>query len=847
MHTRHATHPTLQELAAFALRKLSQAEAALIASHLAACTACAQFVEQTPADSFLSLLNQAKLEASGRSSLPSGRPLGQLPPAIAAVPEVPAELANHPKFQVLRRLGQGGMGTVYHAKHKVMDRDVALKVINPDLLDHPDALPRFFAEVKAAAKLDHPSIVRAYDAEAAGSLQLFVMEYVEGRSLARVLELKGAVPVAHTCHFIRQAALGLQHAHEKGMVHRDIKPANLMLTRTGQVKILDFGLARLASEQDKGTGLTRANTFMGTPEYVAPEQATDARSADIRADLYSLGCTMYCLLVGRPPFEADTAMKMVLAHLDKEAQPVHELRSEVPAALSAVVTRLLAKDPSQRYQKPIEVAQAVASYCKVGQQASPGQAPALPRPTVKSGRAETMIANAIGGQSSLPGLEKTMMAKPRATVIKEPPPVPCNTLTAGSITSTGSRECGALPKERPLAGQPSSWKKWLIGGGVGVGVLLLGLVGLWVAGVFKAGSKESVLRRVESQRNGFPGGLGAPNPPGMAGGNGLMGMRGTMPPGGGGPGGMMPGSGGGGTRAAPSTPGMAGGNGMMGMLGGERRSPANPGRGTLGRGESQPGRGGAGLAGTAGGMGMRDSLPGGMKGPSDDVPSQQGQSTRVGEQDQADDSSDPSAIAIKKAIEAYEAAMEKADQRFLAAFNRQLESLARASGNAEARLKLIEIVKAEKAAFEKHGRIPWSLAMLSATRNYLGIVIVNRNKLSLSFDRVIGSYLRRKEDGKAKEYSSKKEQALKPKVVAVWNDTTPGNFSTWEFLSDGTINSGPAIWTLENDTVVMRGSDPRLGGGQWIDRFKLAPDGKTMAGINQLRLPKSATLVEVPE
>jgi hypothetical protein len=242
------------------------------------------------------------------------------------------------------------------------------------------------------------------------------------------------------------------------------------------------------------------------------------------------------------------------------------------------------------------------------------------------------------------------------------------------------------------------------------------------------------------------------------------------------------------------------------------------------------------------GMGMRGSLPGMMKGLSGDAPSQQGQPTRVGGQDRADDSSDPSAIAIKKAKEAYEAAMKKADQQLLAAFDRQLEA------SAKAHLKLIEIVKAEKAAFEKHGRIPWSVAMLFATRNYLIAVTINRNKLSQSFDIVIDAHLKRKEDGKAKEYSSEKEQALKPKVVAVWNySPTRGKFSTWEFLSDGTINGGPATWMLENNMVVMKGSEPRLKGGQWIDRCKLTLDGKTMAGINQLGRLKSGKLVEVPE
>jgi serine/threonine protein kinase len=180
---------------------------------------------------------------------------------------VPAALASHPKFKVLRPLGQGGMGAVFLAEHRVMERPVAIKVVNRALLDQPDALQRFFAEVRAAARLSHPNIVAAYDAEPAGDLHLLVMEYVEGVNLAEYLAQKGPLPVALACHFIRQAALGLQHAHEQGMVHRDVKPQNLMLTRKGQIKILDFGLARLASERGNRQGLTQVGSFMGTPEY----------------------------------------------------------------------------------------------------------------------------------------------------------------------------------------------------------------------------------------------------------------------------------------------------------------------------------------------------------------------------------------------------------------------------------------------------------------------------------------------------------------------------------------------------------------------------------------------------
>jgi formylglycine-generating enzyme required for sulfatase activity/tRNA A-37 threonylcarbamoyl transferase component Bud32 len=287
-----------------------------------------------------------------------GGPTGPLPEAFG-------------RYRILRELGRGGMGVVYKARHTVMNRDVVIKVISKALLDRPEALERFRREVQAAAQLAHPNIVTAYDAEQAGDTHFLVMEFVPGRSLAEVLEEKGPLPVAHACHYVRQAALGLQHAFEKGMVHRDIKPHNLMLTPKGQVKILDFGLAKLASEGGPGKGLTAANAYMGTPDYSAPEQAADARSADIRADLYSLGCTLYCLLAGWPPFREDTAVLTILAHLQKEPTPLPRFRSDVPPDLWAVVARLLAKDPAHRYQVPAEVAHALAPFCKPGGKTGP--------------------------------------------------------------------------------------------------------------------------------------------------------------------------------------------------------------------------------------------------------------------------------------------------------------------------------------------------------------------------------------------------------------------------------------------------------------------------------------------
>jgi WD40 repeat protein len=410
-----STHPTAQALALFGHGQLSEAQAATVAAHLETCADCRQAVARLPPDSFV---DKVKAARPGTSSLPPGRAPRLPDPSPSAVApaggavgrqaDIPPELANHPKFRIVRELGRGGMGVIYLAEHRVLEKPVALKVISPAVLDNPDALGRFRAEVKAAGKLDHPNIARAHDADQAGDLHFLVMEYVEGQSLAQLLEEKGPLPIASACHCVCQAALGLQHACEQGMVHRDIKPQNLMLTSKGQVKVLDFGLARLRSERKAGGGLTQPDAFMGTPQYVAPEQATDARTADTRADIYSLGCTLYALLTGRPPFVEDTMVKLVLAHIEKEPPPLDELRPEVPAGLSAVVAKMLAKDPARRYQRPVEVAQALAPFARArakpasGEKgravAEPAPAPRRKRPWVLGAAAcAALIVVALAG------------------------------------------------------------------------------------------------------------------------------------------------------------------------------------------------------------------------------------------------------------------------------------------------------------------------------------------------------------------------------------------------------------------------------------------------------------------
>jgi tRNA A-37 threonylcarbamoyl transferase component Bud32 len=414
MNAPHANHPSPAQLVAFAVGKLTDADARAVAAHLESCPDCRRAAASTPGDSFVARVRDARpTQPAGGTRVPGGGARSVTGPP----PDLPPELVNHPRYRVLRELGRGGMGVVYQACQTAMDRPVVIKVISQALLEHPDAVERFRREVKAAAWLAHPNIVTAHDAEQAGNLHMLVMEFVPGQTLAEVLHKQGPLPVAHACHYVRQAALGLQHAFEQGMVHRDIKPHNLMLTPKGQVKILDFGLAKVASECGKGKGLTSVNVYMGTPEYSAPEQATDARSADVRADIYSLGCTLYCLLAGRPPFQEETEVDTLLAHLKREPTPLPELRREVPVALWAVVARMLAKDPARRYRTPAEAAQALLPFRQPGPARSAAPSAAAAAAVAPADRGTRPAAST--SRVSRPGRGAS---KPPATVAEPSPP-----------------------------------------------------------------------------------------------------------------------------------------------------------------------------------------------------------------------------------------------------------------------------------------------------------------------------------------------------------------------------------------------------------------------------------------
>ncbi len=318
--------------------------------------------DQTPAGS--SALSTGTVAASTEiEPLSDSAPHSSSGPITSAVPP---ELAASKQYADVRELGRGGMGVVYKARNVMMNRLEVLKIVNKSLLDWPGAAERFKREIRSAAKLRHPNVVGAFSAHEFGDLLVFAMEYVEGVDLGKLLKSRGSLPVPNACYYVYQAALGLQHAHEKQMVHRDIKPSNLILTREGKkqvVKILDFGLAKGTGEKGVEDSLSGAGKMvLCTPDYVAPEQIKDSSLTDIRSDIYSLGCTLYYLVAGQLPFIGKSIYEVLAAHRSTEATPLADLRPEVPIELSRLVTKMMAKDPAHRFQTPAEVAAALKMF-----------------------------------------------------------------------------------------------------------------------------------------------------------------------------------------------------------------------------------------------------------------------------------------------------------------------------------------------------------------------------------------------------------------------------------------------------------------------------------------------------
>ena len=368
-------------------------------------------------------------------------------------------------YTIENKIGEGGMGHVYHARHVTMDRDVALKVLTPKLMDSPDAVARFHREIKAAAKLQHPNIVTAFDAGEQDGLHFLVMEYVEGRDLSSYVKSKGPLSLKQAIKCTIQAAKGLAYAHEQNIIHRDIKPANLLVDRQGNVKVLDMGLARfeIESENQELTDLTGTGMVMGTIDYMAPEQSLDTRTADARSDIYSLGCTFWYLLTGKAIYAGDTLMKKLLAHREEAIPKLRELSSKVPERIDQVFHKMVAKDKDDRYQSMQEVIDALQDSLK---KRSPSDS-SSDMSMAADPKLASFLKDGDPSKATTPNMEyedsKSHTAAEQATLIGE--------VTSGSSTR----------KPKPSAALPvGKLPKWAYG--IVAGVLVLILAALLIPG-----------------------------------------------------------------------------------------------------------------------------------------------------------------------------------------------------------------------------------------------------------------------------------------------------------------------------------------------------------------------------
>lgn len=266
------------------------------------------------------------------------------------------------KYKLLDHLGTGGMSAVYLAEHIHMHRRVAIKVLPQARVHDSSYLARFYREARAAAALDHPNVVRAFDVDNQNDTHYLVMEFVEGRDLHRLVRRDGPLGYEQAADYIRQAADGLAHAHRMGLIHRDIKPANLLIDSRGLVKVLDLGLARFTNDKQASLTVAHDENVLGTADYLAPEQAVNSHTVDSRVDIYSLGCTLYFALTGHPPFPEGTLTERLMKHQTAEPASISRDRPDAPAELVTICARMMAKSPEARFQTAAEVSAALGEW-----------------------------------------------------------------------------------------------------------------------------------------------------------------------------------------------------------------------------------------------------------------------------------------------------------------------------------------------------------------------------------------------------------------------------------------------------------------------------------------------------
>jgi serine/threonine protein kinase len=376
--------PAREDLRAFHLGMLDEHRELEVLDHLNDCQSCEDTVAnlEGTADSLVAAV-RSSANSQAATSEPSDREdrpaLQQALSEIEAFVDSPVPSGKHIEdaaspvserirdYELLGTLGEGGMGTVYRARHTRLDRQVALKLLPARRLRDNAAVIRFEREMKAIGRLDHPAIVRATDAGDVDGTHFLAMDYVEGIDLSKLVRLVGPLDVASACEIVRQAALGLDYAHQQELIHRDVKPSNLMLTLQGDVRVLDLGLALFGAASEALDELTTVGQLMGTLDYMAPEQGDNSHDVDARADVYSLGATLFKLLTSTAPYDSPgtrTPLAKMKALATIDAPSVAERRSELPTELIAVVDRALLRNVEDRFASAKELADSLLPFCE---------------------------------------------------------------------------------------------------------------------------------------------------------------------------------------------------------------------------------------------------------------------------------------------------------------------------------------------------------------------------------------------------------------------------------------------------------------------------------------------------
>jgi formylglycine-generating enzyme required for sulfatase activity/tRNA A-37 threonylcarbamoyl transferase component Bud32 len=376
------------------------------------------------------------------------------------------------QFVLLELLGEGGMGKVYKAHQTRLGRDVALKVIRKEKLNNPAALARFHQEIQAVAKMSHPNVVTAYDADQVGELHFVVMELIDGSDLTRLVRDRGPLPIPEACECIRQAALGLHHAHEQGLIHRDIKPSNILVGRGRQVKLVDLGLARLMDEQpgqEEAGRITQEGFVIGTPDFLAPEQARNPAGVDIRADIYALGGTLFYILTGKVPYDGANPTEKLLRHCTDPPPRLLPHRPDAPPQLEQLIHWAMAKRAEDRPQTPMQLALALQPFC--------------PPPVVGSGA----IPMPVSGGYAAPAPAWPIPPQP----LELPAEEPADPARSSQIFKLPPTTTAPVRRPRAKAGFPTGMLLLALGG-----VLLIGILGYATYRSFLGGGR--VLGPVET-------------------------------------------------------------------------------------------------------------------------------------------------------------------------------------------------------------------------------------------------------------------------------------------------------------------------------------------------------------